>query len=122
MNINKVVRDGKVAVLYSPGLGPGWYTCNRAHIQALFDPTIVEMVEKRDAVLAENCLGLWTEKDDIVCEIEQYAEQTYDDFFSAGANSLEIAWIPEGTEFVVVDDDGDESIKTTIEKVKWVTA
>ena len=26
VNMQKVIRDGKVAVLYSPGYGAGWYT------------------------------------------------------------------------------------------------
>ena len=29
--MNKVIRDGKVAVLYSPGYGAGWYSWNWNH-------------------------------------------------------------------------------------------
>ena len=39
----RVVRDGYVAVLYSPGYGAGWYSWHRKE-ELLYDPTIVQMV------------------------------------------------------------------------------
>ena len=36
--IEKLSQDGKVAVLYSPGFGAGWYTWNMTVPQILFDP------------------------------------------------------------------------------------
>jgi hypothetical protein len=44
-NLKKVIRDGKVAVLYSPGFGAGWYSWNSSVPQCLFSPEIVAMVE-----------------------------------------------------------------------------
>lgn len=29
--MDKVIKDGKVAVLYSPGFGAGWFTWNNHH-------------------------------------------------------------------------------------------
>jgi len=43
--MNKLVRDGKVAVLYSPDYGSGWYTWNPNNPELLFDPAIVQLVE-----------------------------------------------------------------------------
>ena len=43
--MEKVIRDGKVAVLYSPGYGAGWYSWHDIE-DLLYDPAVVEMVEK----------------------------------------------------------------------------
>ena len=40
----KLVRDGMVAVLYSPGFGAGWYTWNQECTELMFDPAIVKFV------------------------------------------------------------------------------
>ena len=47
MEIRKVVRDGKVAVLVSPGLGEGWSTWADKGFKefALFDHCLVELKE-----------------------------------------------------------------------------
>jgi hypothetical protein len=42
--MEKVVREGKVAVLYSPGFGAGWTTWG-APKELLFDPEVVALVE-----------------------------------------------------------------------------
>lgn len=45
--MEKVIRDGHVAVLYSPGYGAGWFTWNENHKELLFHPKLVEMVEQK---------------------------------------------------------------------------
>ena len=42
--MNKLIVDGKVAVLISPGFGAGWYTWNYDYPEILFDPAIVKLV------------------------------------------------------------------------------
>ena len=94
----KVIRDGNVAVLYSPGYGAGWYSWNTDYPQCLFHPKIVELVEsdKREEITAELCNKLF--KADYFCEI--------------GASDLKIQWLPEGTNFNIDEYDGAESIQT----------
>ena len=58
--MNKVVRDGLVAVLVSPGFGAGWYSWHGIH-ELLFDPVVVGMLE--------NNIDRY--------EIEKYCEKTY---------------------------------------------
>jgi hypothetical protein len=41
--MNKLVRDGKVAVLYSTGYGAGWYSWHGIE-ELLYDSVVVEMV------------------------------------------------------------------------------
>jgi hypothetical protein len=43
--MDKVIRDGQVAVLYSPGFGAGWYSWNREMPELLFEPNLVAMIE-----------------------------------------------------------------------------
>jgi acetyl-CoA acetyltransferase len=41
--MEKVIRDGKVAILYSPGFGAGWSTWNSYSNEMIFDPDIVNV-------------------------------------------------------------------------------
>jgi hypothetical protein len=104
--MEKVIRDGKVAVLYSPGFGAGWYTWNYTFPQCVFDPEIVEMVEKE--MNPE--------------DIESFAEKKYgEDFYAGGADDLRIMWLPEGTQFIIHEYDGSESVRVK-EEMDWMTA
>jgi hypothetical protein len=80
--MNKLVRDGKVAVLYSPDYGSGWYTWNADHPELLFDPAIVQLVEE-----------------DKFDELQTYVILKYPKLNVGGLGELKIAWIPEGTMF-----------------------
>jgi len=104
--VEKVIRDGKVAVLYSPGFGAGWSTW--AHDgegeNLLFDPMIVSCVESND-------------KD----KLETYMAMRYPDVYTGGMEDLRIEWLPEGTLFRIHEYDGSESIEVK-EEMDWVTA
>jgi hypothetical protein len=100
--MEKVIRNGKVAVLISPSFGAGWSTWNTGETAKimLFHPKIVEMVEQNrrteitEEWLKDNC-GI---TDDYVCIL--------------GSDSLKIEWILEGAAFSVEEYDGSESIRT----------
>lgn len=102
--MEKLNENGKVAVLYSPGFGAGWYTWNMTVPQILFDPAIVKFVEK--------------EKFD---ELATYVALKYPDIYTGGMKDLKVAWIPEGTLFRVEDYDGSESIELK-ESDDWLVA
>ena len=102
--MNKLVRDGKVAVLYSPDYGLGWYTWNHDHPEILFDPAIVQLVEENK----------WD-------ELETYVVLKYPKIFTGGLLDLRVAWIPEGSMFRVNEYDGDESIELK-DDADWFTA
>ena len=44
--MDKVIVNGKVAVLYSPSYGSGWYTWNQEFPELIFSPAIVRFVEQ----------------------------------------------------------------------------
>ena len=93
MSMRKLSEDGKVAVLYSPDFGAGWYTWNLDYPEILFDPAMVKLVEK----------GQYD-------ELATYVELKYPGIYTGGLRQLEVAWIEEGKKFRVVEYDGSESI------------
>lgn len=100
----KLVRDGMVAVLYSPGFGAGWYTWNQECTELMFDPAIVKLVE-----------------DENFDELQTYVELKYPEIYKGGMMDLEIEWIPEGAEFLIQEYDGNETVYVK-DKVDWFTA
>lgn len=92
--MNKVKKDGKVAVLYSPGFGAGWSTWASEHAEAMcMDARIVQaFVDSGSAGAIAAAL------------------QLFPDIYTGGAKDLRIEWIKEGTQFEVEEYDGSESI------------
>jgi len=102
--VDKLIDNGKVAVLYSPGFGAGWSTWNQAVPEILFDPAIVVFVEK-----------------DQWAELETYVTLKYPGIYKGGIKDLAVAWVPEGTLFKVNESDGSESIELK-ESDSWILA
>lgn len=96
--MEKVIRNGLVAVLVSHGFGAGWYTWNSDEA-LLFHPKLVELVEndQRHLITTE-----WV--------LENLG---IDNVYCGGASDLQIHWLPEGTQFTLNEYDGAESILTT---------
>jgi hypothetical protein len=101
----KVVRDGKVAVLVSYGFGAGWYTWHGV-IELVFDPVIVDMVESN----RRN-------------DIQRYVEEKYlgQNIYLGGIDGLSVEWVPDGAKFRIEEYDGSESLVLESEE-KWITA
>jgi len=103
--MDKVIRDGKVAVLYSPGYGAGWYSWHDEE-KLLYDPVIVEMIESRK----------------YYTEIVQYCQERYGDHrYFSGAEDLTIEWVDVGREFRITEYDGSESIEYK-DELEWHVA
>jgi hypothetical protein len=105
--MDKVIRDGKVAVLVSRGYGAGWSTWTDEIETYLFHPKLVQMVEeeRHSEITTE-----WMEQ-----------ELGLDVSYTGGTDGLEIQWVPVGTKFVVHEYDGHESLRT-IDDFYWITA
>ena len=95
--MNKLIRDGKVAVLYSPEYGGGWFSWNSEVPQCIWEPELVEMV-----------LNGAQPKDISLCAKKLYGEN----FYTEGVGTLEIVWLPEGTQFMIDEYDGFETVRT----------
>ena len=100
----KLSENGKVAVLYSPEFGAGWYTWNQEHPEILFDPAMVKLVEK----------GQYD-------ELATYVELKYPGIYTGGMSNLKVEWIKEGSQFRVVEYDGSESIEVN-DEIDWLIA
>lgn len=93
--MEKFIKDGKIAVLYSPGFGAGWSTWNyETGEKCVFSPEIVQKVINGEDITEEFCEQLFGV--DYVCTL--------------GCEKLKIKWLDPGTQFVIEEYDGSESI------------
>lgn len=102
----KVIRDGKVAVLYSPGFGAGWSTWNRSDYgeELVFDPMMVKYVEDADFPA-----------------LHSYAAMRYPNAYTGGLDDLKIQWVSEGALFRIDEYDGSESVEL-LGETNWIKA
>lgn len=97
--MEKVIRDGKVAVLYSSDYGGAWY--NDHHIEELlFHPVLVELIEQGRQKEITN--ELVTEA--LGIDFKHYNIRPED------AKDLRIEWVPEGALFRIHEYDGQEFV------------
>lgn len=90
----KYIKDGKVAVLYSPGFGAGWGTWNKDIGEAIvFDKEIVQAVLDGNRTLAA-----------------EITMRKHPGVYTGGAGDLQVEWLDEGTEFQIDEYDGSEYI------------
>ena len=102
--MEKVICDGMVAIVYSPGFGAGLYTWNQQYPDMVFDPMLVNLIE--------------TGKID---EAHTYAALRWPDAYLDGLDSAVVDWIPQGTVFRIYEYDGSETIEIQ-EKMNWMIA
>ena len=96
--MTKCIRDGKVAVLYSPGYGAGWSTWNGDKYREflLHDEKLADLVE-------------FNQQD----KIEEYVKSLYPGEYVCvlGAHQLQVEWVSPGTQFRIEEYDGSERIE-----------
>ena len=88
-------------VLYSAGYGAGFYTWG-APREAITDPILIDLVERGELQLAQG-----------------YVEKTYPGTFAGGVQQLVVAQVPKGQPFMMLENDGFESIVLQSE-VPWI--
>jgi len=107
----RLIRDGQVAVLYSPGYGAGWSTwCHedeQMRLSMLFDPQIADIVNQRGPE--------WRDQAEAIALVK------YPEAYIGGLSDLEVRWLPVGTQFRVLEYDGSESVEVNGE-IEWITA
>jgi hypothetical protein len=90
-------EKGEVAVLYSPGFGAGWSTWADDSVKenVLFNKIIVELVlnNKHSEITNELCESLFGSS-----------------FYVGGAHDLEVKFLRPGTQFIINEYDGNETI------------
>jgi len=99
--VEKLVRDGQVAILISPNYGAGWYTWNDSRKKwMLWHKELVEAIENKNFEKAKR--------------VAKKANQEFSngsDIYLGAIEELQIVWLPKGTLFKVSEYDGSEFIK-----------
>jgi len=108
--MSKLIRDGKVAVLYSPSFGAGWSTWNNgkdglAEFMSMDEKVVHAFLEGGGGAAASVVEAAYP--GEYVCVL--------------GARDLKVAWIDEGTKFRIDEYDGSESIET-LGNIDFLTA
>ena len=101
--MEKVIKDGKVGVLVSPGFGAGFSTWG-APIEAIFNPTLIELVQQEK-----------------VQEAIDFVEKNWEDVYTGGVQDLVVNWVPEGSEFIIEEYDGSETLMLKTD-YNWIKA
>jgi hypothetical protein len=93
--VDKVIRDGQVAVLVSPGYGAGWSTWNSNEGEAaVFCPRLVNAVlEGRSPQ-----------------ELAAIAAEVFPEAYLGGVDDLCVEWVNQGDRFIINEYDGSESL------------
>lgn len=99
MNTDKLVVDGKVAVLVSSGYGAGWSTWNGSE-EMLFDKEVAEILLDKTISDEEQAAKIFA-----LCEVK------YPDAYLGGVDGLHVEWVDEGDRFFIKEYDGAETIK-----------
>ena len=98
--MEKIVRNGMVAVAVSPGYGAGWSTWNDVHpMDARFNQLFIDdKIDEAKRLCEEEGLG-----------------------YDGGARDVIIQWVPVGTRVQINEYDGSESIRTE-DDIDWMIA
>jgi hypothetical protein len=89
---DKYIKDGQVAILYSPGYGAGWSTWGVPELA--YDKDLVEAYIKDDT---EGLIAM--------------AKIKYPDEYLGGADDVKIVWVSQGSTYRINEYDGSESIE-----------
>lgn len=99
MTFEKLYRDDRLGVVYSPGFGAGWSTWACSHIadQIATDRRIVEAVLAEDRQAANRLASEIADANDAHAYL--------------GCSRLEVAWVPRGALYRVDEYDGSEAVQ-----------
>ena len=111
--MDRIIKDGKVAVVYSPGFGSGWYTWARHDDPSMiFDPGLVGLVLEREKYYRNHA--------DYELKTEQILAYQILKWPDAHRNTdLVVDWVPLGEKFRVVEYDGAETVELA-SQINWL--
>ena len=103
--MEKYIKDGEVAVLYSPEYGAGWVSWNgyddleEKNFLAM-DKTLVELAMKQ------------AHENEVIAYLETIPIFEDNMPYMGGWSNIQVMFLPEGTCFEITEYDGFESITT----------
>jgi len=99
---NKIIKDGKVAVIVSHGFGAGWSTWNTEYPDCDTNAELVQCIldgGDREAV----------------------AKKLYPESYTGGLDDAEIEWVQVGCQYRIDEYDGSEIIEFN-DSANWKVA
>lgn len=106
---NRLIQNGKVAVIYSPGFGAGWSTWNTEYNkygeELIFDPGLADLIINQRSRE----------------QIEAYVALKWPGVYTGGLERARVEWVAPGTEFKITEYDGSESLQFR-NSDEWITA
>lgn len=114
--MDKVIKDGMVAVLVSPNFGSGWstYASGVSAEEMMYCPEIVEFILTH----ANEREGLTLEQ---YKELKKIARKLFPEQWLLGLGGIMVEWIPVGTKFYIDEYDGSETL-VKLDTVKYFIA
>ena len=103
--MEKIERDGKVAVLCSQGYGAGWSTWAEGH-------------QKEALCMDARIVGPFLAGD--LAGAVAAATAMFPDFYAGGARGLRVMWVEKGKVFEVEEYHGNESVRVLGDRTYWV--
>lgn len=99
--MEKVIKNGEVAIVYSPRYGEGWSTwaSDEQRETLIFHPAIVNMVLKNKQSEIDKS---WMKKN---------LGEEFEDVYFGGVADLCVEWVPLGTVFRIAEYAGWESVE-----------
>ena len=115
-------EEGKVGVLISGGYGAGWSTWanDKDREFLLFDRGLVELVFEKEAAY-ESRDDEWQKIDKSFDDVAEYLHANNRDIYTGGWAGVYVKWMDPGTEFIVEEYDGSESLRYR-DKENWISA
>ena len=102
--MDKLIRNGRVAIIYSPAFGAGWSSWSQGDVSMIFDRELAEAVERKD-----------------VPAMMAIAAAKWPDAYRGGLEDCELEWVDVGCQFRITEYDGNESVETR-DGTDWTVA
>ena len=102
--VEKLVRNDRVAILISPSYGSGWYTWNSPSKKwLLWHKELVEAVEKKAFEKAK----------EVAKKVNRELSDDDDNsnLYLGALRELQIVWLPKGTLFEILEYNGNEVLR-----------
>jgi len=111
--MEKLIQDGKVAVLHSKDWGTPWATW---YPETMFDGQLIELFLEWQSHPLDSL-----EEFMVADRAYFYLQDKHPEVTFRGFGDLTVTWLPEGQEFIIREYDGVEIIVLK-EEIKWLKA
>jgi hypothetical protein len=102
--VQKVIKDGKVAVVHSADFGNSLFSYFSKREELLFNPALVELVESGKEITPEFIM-------------REFGIDVSGKAWGGFKFNLQVTYLPIGTKFYISEEDGKETIITAAQLI-----